>query len=93
MSYNCPHCGAVIYSRRNPLCGICEKELPPELLFTAGERAKWDLEMARWRSARSAASLGSFGADAYPGGYDGGYSCGFDGGGCDGGGGGCDGGC
>jgi hypothetical protein len=30
---SCPHCGSVIYSRRNRVCGVCNGALPQELLF------------------------------------------------------------
>lgn len=30
----CPHCGSVIYSRRNRLCGACSEVLPEEYLFS-----------------------------------------------------------
>lgn len=34
MELKCPHCGSVIYSRKNKLCGVCERPLPEELLFS-----------------------------------------------------------
>jgi len=34
MEFRCPHCNAPIYSRKNKICGVCEKPLPPELLFS-----------------------------------------------------------
>ena len=37
MSYLCPKCGRVIYSRRLKTCGYCGAELPPELLFSPAE--------------------------------------------------------
>ncbi len=33
----CPHCNSIIYSRRNKLCGVCNQELPAELLFSQAE--------------------------------------------------------
>lgn len=30
----CPHCESIIYSRRTFLCGVCDKALPDECLFT-----------------------------------------------------------
>ena len=37
--FRCPHCHAPIYSRRSKVCGVCEKPLPPELLFSAPDAA------------------------------------------------------
>ena len=34
MEFRCPHCHAPIYSRKNRICGVCEKPLPEELLFS-----------------------------------------------------------
>lgn len=34
----CPACGAVLYSRRARICGVCEAKIPDELRIT-GERA------------------------------------------------------
>ena len=34
MEFRCPSCQAVIYSRKNKICGVCEKLLPPELLLS-----------------------------------------------------------
>ncbi len=34
MEFRCPHCNAPIYSRKNKICGVCEKPLPEELLFS-----------------------------------------------------------
>jgi uncharacterized Zn finger protein (UPF0148 family) len=45
MTPQCPHCGSVIYSRRNVLCGVCGKQLPPELLFTPEERRKVERQL------------------------------------------------
>jgi hypothetical protein len=52
MEYKCPACGSVIYSRRNPLCGVCAKPLPKELLFTTEERmvVERELEEAKRRA-------------------------------------------
>ena len=33
MEFRCPFCNAPIYSRKNKICGVCEKPLPAELLF------------------------------------------------------------
>jgi hypothetical protein len=37
---SCPHCGSIIYSRRNKLCGVCGESLPEQCLFTATEAEK-----------------------------------------------------
>jgi hypothetical protein len=34
MEYRCPSCNAPVYSRKQKVCGVCEKPLPSELLFT-----------------------------------------------------------
>jgi hypothetical protein len=34
MEFRCPYCQAPIYSRKNKICGVCEKPLPKELLLT-----------------------------------------------------------
>ena len=46
MTPKCPNSGSIIYSRRNPLCGVCGKQLPPELLFTPEERAAVEGELS-----------------------------------------------
>lgn len=33
----CPHCGSIIYSRRNSLCGRCGRELPDAFRFSEEE--------------------------------------------------------
>ena len=49
MELKCPHCGSVIYSRRNVLCGRCGKELPKELLFSDVERTAVEQELEEAR--------------------------------------------
>jgi hypothetical protein len=34
MEFRCPFCHSPIYSRKNKICGVCEKPLPKELLLT-----------------------------------------------------------
>ena len=34
MEFRCPNCNAPIYSRKNKICGVCEKPLPKELLMS-----------------------------------------------------------
>jgi len=34
MEFRCPYCQALIYSRKNKICGVCETPLPKELLFS-----------------------------------------------------------
>ncbi len=34
MEFRCPHCNAPIYSRKQKICGVCEKPLSPELLLS-----------------------------------------------------------
>ncbi len=33
MEFRCPHCQSLIYSRKNKICGVCEKPLPEEVLL------------------------------------------------------------
>ena len=33
----CPKCRSILYTRRHPKCGVCENELPEDLLFSATE--------------------------------------------------------
>jgi hypothetical protein len=44
MRPRCPSCDRAILSRRNPLCGFCQKPLPAELLFTPAEIEKIEAE-------------------------------------------------
>ena len=39
----CPTCGAIIYSRRHPLCGVCAQPLPPEARFSESEAMRLQL--------------------------------------------------
>ena len=34
MEFRCPYCHSPIYSRKNKICGVCEKPLPEELLLS-----------------------------------------------------------
>ena len=45
MEFCCPYCQAPIYSRKNKICGVCEKPLPKELLMNDAEIAFWKKEM------------------------------------------------
>lgn len=38
MEFRCPNCQSPIYSRKNKICGVCEKPLP-EALLLSGEQA------------------------------------------------------
>ena len=33
----CPSCDSIVYSRRHRLCGVCDRALPEDRLFTAAE--------------------------------------------------------
>jgi hypothetical protein len=50
----CPECKSIIYSRRHPLCGVCNQPLPEHLLFTGSEaqRVTRLLETERLRHRR-----------------------------------------
>jgi hypothetical protein len=45
MEFRCPHCHAPIYSRTNKICGVCEKPLPAELLFSDQQVAELKKQM------------------------------------------------
>lgn len=48
--FRCPHCDSIVYSRRNPLCGLCGILLPKEFLFTAEESERVTGMLVRERS-------------------------------------------
>jgi predicted amidophosphoribosyltransferase len=39
MEFRCPHCQSPIYSRKQKICGVCEKPLPEELLLSEKQTA------------------------------------------------------
>ena len=39
----CPSCDSIIYSRRHNRCGVCERILPVNFLFTSDEAEKVDV--------------------------------------------------
>ena len=45
MEFRCQYCNAPVYSRKNKICGVCEKTLPTELLMNDAEIAFWKKEM------------------------------------------------
>lgn len=45
MEFICPNCKSPIYSRKNKICGVCEKPLPKEFLMNDAEIAFWQKEM------------------------------------------------
>jgi predicted amidophosphoribosyltransferase len=45
MEFRCPYCQAPIYSRKNKICGVCEKPLPKELLLSDEQIAFLKKEM------------------------------------------------
>jgi uncharacterized Zn finger protein (UPF0148 family) len=47
MGTHCPSCGAILYSRRAKLCGICSAPVPEELRFTGEFAAKIASEVKR----------------------------------------------
>jgi hypothetical protein len=50
MEFRCPNCNAPIYSRKNKICGVCEKLLPVDLLLSGKQAAflkKRDDEMEK----------------------------------------------
>jgi hypothetical protein len=47
MEFRCPYCNSPIYSRKNKICGVCEKSLPPELLLNDAQIKSLKEEMAK----------------------------------------------
>jgi len=45
MEFQCPFCHSPIYSRKNKVCGVCEKPLPQELLLTDEQIALFKKQM------------------------------------------------
>ena len=45
MEFRCPYCHSPIYSRKNKICGVCEKPLPEELLFSDEQVAEMKKQM------------------------------------------------
>jgi len=45
MEFRCPYCDAPIYSRKDKICGVCEKPLPKEFWMSDEEKAFWKREM------------------------------------------------
>jgi len=39
MEFRYPHCQAPIYRRKQKICGVCEKSLPPEMLWSENQIA------------------------------------------------------
>ena len=39
----CPSCDSIMYSRRHNRCGVCERILPVNFLFTSDEAEKVDV--------------------------------------------------
>ena len=45
MELRCPYCKAPVYSRKNKICGVCEKPLPEEFWMSDAEKSYWKQEM------------------------------------------------
>jgi len=45
MEFRCPYCHSPIYSRKNKICGVCEKPLHKELLLSDEQIAALKKEM------------------------------------------------
>ena len=39
MEFRCPNCHSLIYSRKNKICGVCERPLPEELILNGDQIA------------------------------------------------------
>jgi len=51
---HCPSCNSIIYSRRHSRCGVCEQELPKNLLFNTAEAEKVDALLTAERQRHKA---------------------------------------
>jgi len=51
---HCPFCNSVVYSRRHSRCGVCERELPKNLLFNSAEAEKVDALLTAERQRHKA---------------------------------------
>jgi len=73
MEYRCPYCNAPIYSRKNRICGVCEKPLPAELLLSdeqiAALKKQSDLEEKEAKDFRQ--QMNDLGPHEEPGGMGG----------------------
>jgi len=47
MEFRCPNCQSPIYSRKNKICGVCEKPLPKELLLSDEQIASLKRQIAK----------------------------------------------
>jgi hypothetical protein len=45
--HRCPCCQSLIYSRRHKLCGVCNRPLPAELLFSGTEARRIEALLRR----------------------------------------------
>jgi hypothetical protein len=45
MEPRCPNCNAPIYSRKQKVCGVCEKPLPEQFWMSDAEKKFWKQEM------------------------------------------------
>lgn len=45
MELHCPNCQAPVYSRKQKICGVCEKPLPEEFRMSDAEKNFWKQEM------------------------------------------------
>ena len=52
MAFHCPHCQAVVLSRRNKLCGFCQEPLPVEIVLTPAQIAAIEAEEQERETAR-----------------------------------------
>jgi ankyrin repeat protein len=72
-SFKCPHCGALLPSRKTKMCGNCGRALPPELLAEMHrqheqqrEQRAWARNLAQAFDSRRAAAAGAAGTKPHP---------------------------
>ena len=47
---HCPHCGSLVYSRKNKLCGVCAEPLPSNCLFSMEQAERIQLLLQEERA-------------------------------------------
>jgi len=62
---HCPSCNSIVYSRRHSRCGVCEQELPKNLLFNSAEAEKLDALLTSERQRHKAWLMKNGGCDEF----------------------------
>ncbi|MEI9866065.1 MAG: hypothetical protein WDN00_16230 [Limisphaerales bacterium] len=70
MEFRCPNCQSLIYSRKNKICGLCEKLLPKELLFSDEAIAALKRQMEQEEKRAKESNLPKRDSGGFEGGFD-----------------------